>query len=76
MSKTYGVERVERLETHGNLVFLAGADAYKIKRAVRFGYMDFSSLAKRRGACHREVEVNRTMGTRSLPRLRGDNAPP
>jgi aminoglycoside phosphotransferase family enzyme/predicted kinase len=57
--KTYGVERVERLETHGNLVFLAGADAYKIKRAVRFGYMDFSSLAKRRGACHREVEVNR-----------------
>jgi uncharacterized protein len=57
--KSYGVEHVERLETHGNLVFLAGADAYKIKRAARFGYMDFSSLAKRRSACHREVELNR-----------------
>ena len=57
--ESHGVERVERLETHGNLVFLAGADAYKIKRAVRFKYMDFSTLEKRRAACHREVEVNR-----------------
>jgi len=57
--ESYGVDRVERFETHGNLVFLAGADAYKIKRAVRFGYMDFSTLAKRRAACHREVEINR-----------------
>ena len=57
--ESYGVDRVERLETHGNLVFLAGADAYKIKRAVRFEYMDFSTLEKRRAACHREVEVNR-----------------
>jgi len=57
--ESYGVDRVERLETHGNLVFLAGADAYKIKRAVRFEYMDFSTLEKRHAACHREVEVNR-----------------
>jgi aminoglycoside phosphotransferase family enzyme/predicted kinase len=57
--ESYGVERVQCLETHGNLVFLAGADAYKIKRAVHFAYMDFSTLAKRRAACHREVEVNR-----------------
>jgi len=56
--ESYGVDRVRHFETHGNLVFLAGADAYKIKRAVRFGYMDFSTLAKRRLACHREVEVN------------------
>jgi len=54
-----GVPRVDRLETHGNLVFLAGADAWKIKRAVRFPYMDFSTLEKRRVACAREVEVNR-----------------
>ena len=57
--ESYGVECVHRFETHGNLVFLAGADAYKIKRAVQFAYMDFSTLAKRRAACHREVEVNR-----------------
>jgi aminoglycoside phosphotransferase family enzyme/predicted kinase len=57
--ETYGVRHVQRLETHGNLVFLAGASAYKIKRAVRFGYMDFSTLEKRRIACHRELEINR-----------------
>jgi aminoglycoside phosphotransferase family enzyme len=54
-----GVDRVERFETHGNLVFLAGADAWKIKRAVQFPYMDFSTLEKRHAACLREVEVNR-----------------
>ena len=54
-----GAERVERFETHGNLVFLAGSEAWKIKRAVRFPYMDFSTLEKRHAACLREVEINR-----------------
>ncbi len=54
-----GVDRVERLETHANLVFLAGSEVWKIKRAVRFPYMDFSTLARRHAACLREVEVNR-----------------
>ncbi len=54
-----GVRRVERFETHGNLVFLAGSEAWKIKRAVRFPYMDFSTLEKRHAACIREVEINR-----------------
>ena len=59
---TYGgVAAVERFETHGNLVFLAGADAWKIKRAVSFPYMDFSTLEKRKAACAREVEVNRRL---------------
>src|SRR5262249_55008106 len=53
--------KVERFETHGNLVFLAGADAYKIKRAVSLPYMDFSTLEKREQACAREVEVNRRL---------------
>lgn len=56
-----GVCRVDRFETHGNLVFLAGSDAWKIKRAVRFPYMDFSTLEKRRVACEREIEVNRKL---------------
>ena len=50
---------VERYETHANLVFLAGSDAWKIKRAVRFPYLDFSTLERRHAACVREVEVNR-----------------
>lgn len=59
LPETHGVKNVQRLETHGNLVFLAGDSAYKIKRAVRFGYMDFSTIEKRRSACRREVEINR-----------------
>ena len=58
-----GVDRVERFETHGNLVFLAGFEAWKIKRAVRFPYMDFSTLEKRHAACAREVEINRRFGS-------------
>jgi uncharacterized protein len=54
-------ERVERFETHGALVFLAGDDAWKIKRAVRFPYMDFSTLDRRRAVCTHEVEINRRL---------------
>ena len=50
---------VDRFETHANLVFLAGSDAWKIKRAVRFPYLDFSTLERRHAACLRKVEVNR-----------------
>src|SRR5262249_40913753 len=57
------VKQVDRVETHGNLVFLAGEEAWKIKRAVEFSYMDFSTLAKRRSACSREVEINRRFGS-------------
>jgi aminoglycoside phosphotransferase family enzyme/predicted kinase len=58
-----GVQRIDRFETHGNLVFLAGGNAWKIKRAVKFPYMDFSTLAKRHAACIREVEINRRFGS-------------
>lgn len=50
--------RVDRIETHGAVVFLAGDEVFKIKRAVQFSYMDFSTLARRRAACAREIEVN------------------
>jgi uncharacterized protein len=52
-------DRIERFETHGALVFLAGEEAWKIKRAVRFPYMDFSTLEKRKAVCLREVDINR-----------------
>jgi uncharacterized protein len=56
---THGGEAVERFDTHGAIVFLAGDLAYKIKRAVKFPYMDFSTLAKRQWACEREITFNR-----------------
>jgi aminoglycoside phosphotransferase family enzyme/predicted kinase len=57
---THGLkEPVLRIDTHGAAVFLAGQDVYKVKRAVRFPFMDFSSLDKRRTACERELAVNK-----------------
>ena len=58
---SYGaaVERVDIIETHVSLVFLAGDHAYKLKRSVRFPYLDFSSLEQRRIACEAELTLNR-----------------
>lgn len=52
-------ERVERIDTHGAIIFLAGAHAFKMKRAVKLPYLDFSTLEKRRRICEHEIERNR-----------------
>ena len=59
------VRHVERLETHAAYIFLAGDIALKIKRAVRYAYLDFSTLEKREWVCRREVALNR----RTAPKL-------
>ena len=51
-------EPIIRIDTHGAAVFLAGKNVYKVKRAVQFPFMDFSTLDKRRRACERELAVN------------------
>lgn len=57
--ETYGAEGdVEVIETHAALVFLCGSQAYKIKRAVTYDYLDYSTLEKRRAALERELELN------------------
>lgn len=56
----HGIEEpVERIDTHSAVVFLAGPFAYKVKRAVWFPFLDFSTPEKRAAACAAEVEVNR-----------------
>ena len=50
---------VHRIDTHAASVFLEGARALKIKRAVRFPYLDYSTLAKRKAACDEEMKINR-----------------
>jgi aminoglycoside phosphotransferase family enzyme len=58
--RTHGLtEPVIRVDTHGAAVFLAGLDVYKVKRAVRFLFMNFSTLEKRHAACQAEIAVNR-----------------
>lgn len=56
---THGGMGVERIETHASLIFLAGDRAFKVKRAVRYPYLDFSTLEKRRRACIAETKINR-----------------
>ncbi|GEO86913.1 MULTISPECIES: AAA family ATPase [Alphaproteobacteria] len=49
---------VKIIETHISLVFLIDGRAYKLKRAVKLPYVDFSTYALRLHYCHREVELN------------------
>ena len=59
--RTHGLsgEAVTRIDTHSAVVFLAGPFAYKVKRAVRFPFLDFSTPERRKAACAAEVAVNR-----------------
>ncbi len=56
---THGGAKVTRIDTHAASVFLAGERALKVKRAVRFPFLDYSTLAKRKTACEAEIAVNR-----------------
>ena len=64
-SSTHGGTAVERVETHASIVFLVGDRAYKLKRAVRFDYLDFSTPERRQQMCEAEVGLNR----RTAPEL-------
>jgi aminoglycoside phosphotransferase family enzyme/predicted kinase len=50
---------VHRIDTHAASVFLEGDRALKIKRAVRFSFLDYSTLEKRKAACDEEIKINR-----------------
>jgi uncharacterized protein len=48
-------------ETHMSWVFLAGSRVYKLKKPVRFPYLDFSTLSRREAACRAELALNRRL---------------
>ena len=52
------VDRVEVIETHISWIFLAGEFAYKLKKPVKFGFLDFSTPALRRHFCAQELRLN------------------
>jgi aminoglycoside phosphotransferase family enzyme/predicted kinase len=56
---SHGGAEVRRFDTHASAVFLAGDRALKVKRAVRFPFLDYSTLARRKAACEAELAVNR-----------------
>ena len=78
---------VEHLETHISHVFLVGEHAYKTKKPLNLGFLDFSTLAQRRRFCDEELRINRRLapdlylavvpitGTAAAPRVEGEGAP-
>ncbi len=80
------VRKIELVETHISWVFLTGTYAYKIKKPLNLGFLDFSTLEKRRFFCEKELHLNRRLapslylgvipitGSPSVPALGGAGA--
>ncbi len=60
-SYSYPVKGVEVRQTHISVVFLAGEFAYKVKKPMNLGFLDFGTLEKRRHFCEEEVRLNRRL---------------
>jgi len=81
------VSAIRTAETHISRVLLTGEYAYKIKRPVKLGFLDFSTLERRRTFCEEELRLNRRYspdlyldvvaitGTAEAPRIGGDGEP-
>ncbi len=81
------VEQVKMVETHISWVLLSGYYAYKIKKPVKYSFVDFSTLDKRRWFCEEEVRLNRRLapdvylgvvpitGSPTSPEIEGPGAP-
>lgn len=64
-SYDHGIASVGRIDTHCSSVFLAGDRAYKLKRAIRFASLNYSTVALRERACRAELRLN----VRTAPEL-------
>ena len=65
--QAYGLpgQLVERLDTHAAMIFLIGDHAYKLKRAVHYSFLDFSTVEKR----HRVLDAELDLNVRTAPDL-------
>jgi len=61
--KLYGkdVKQVRLIQTHTSWVFLTGACAYKVKKPVNFGFLDYTTLSARRFFCNEEFRLNQSL---------------
>lgn len=53
------VQRIDTIETHISIIIFVGTRVFKLKRAVRLPYVDFSTPDRRLAACYRELDLNR-----------------
>jgi aminoglycoside phosphotransferase family enzyme/predicted kinase len=63
-------EGPQRIDTHSSIVFLAADRVYKIKRAVKFSFLDYSTVANRERFCRAEYDLNRRTAPRLYRRVR------
>ncbi len=80
----HAVDKIELMETHISWIILTGDFVYKIKKPVNFGFLDFSTLAKRKHFCLEELRLNRRFspelyldvisitGSEDLPLMNGE----
>ncbi len=54
-------QAIKFIETHISVLFLTGNYVYKVKKPVNFGFLDFTSLEKRKYYCEQEVKLNRRL---------------
>ncbi len=54
-------DAIEHIETHISHVLLAGDYAYKLKKPLDLGFLDFSTLERRRHCCEEELRLNRRL---------------
>ena len=83
----HSVTKIELIETHISWVFLAGNFAYKLKKPVNLGFVDFSTLERRRFFCEEELRLNRRLapqlyvdvlpitGSPAAPQIGGQGTP-
>jgi aminoglycoside phosphotransferase family enzyme/predicted kinase len=69
-------ENVELVQTHISFVFIAGNLVYKVKKAVNFGFLDFTTIEKRKYFCEEELRLNRRLAPETYLEvaLIGENA--
>ena len=60
-------DEVTHKETHISHLFFAGELVYKVKKAVRFSFLDYSTLAKRRYYLQQELQLKSAASTLGLP---------
>ncbi|MCK1393604.1 bifunctional aminoglycoside phosphotransferase/ATP-binding protein [Bradyrhizobium sp. 1] len=69
LTDSVGHPDMKRIDTHAATVFLDGKRALKIKRAVQFPFLDYSTLEKRKAACEEEVRINRPLAPQIYHRV-------
>ncbi|MHB8769941.1 MAG: bifunctional aminoglycoside phosphotransferase/ATP-binding protein [Syntrophales bacterium] len=70
-------EHVEVVQTHISFIFIAGEVVYKVKKAVDFGFLDFTTLEKRKFFCEEELRLNRRLAPEAylgVERITADDA--